>query len=553
MTSRIFNKETGRINDVEISSSPDTIALLVASIRQICLAFKKIELPCTPERERAALENFIAIEQSFEMFTLPREDYERFSLVSSMLWDGVMRNIRLDTLVPRHGPGATAERISGNQKFAWQFWNERLELYFPLIDNGFPVSIGEFCRQEAELEKVSFIPWELETPVRVTPVPKTLKGPRIIAIEPCCMQYAQQGIRRALYASIESHWLAAGHINFRDQSINQSYAMSSSLDGRLATIDLKDASDRVPRDLALLMFRGNPELMGFIDACRSTHAEMPDGTIIGPLNKFASMGSALCFPVEAMYFYTICIVASLAKHDLPVSYSNLRKVAASVYVYGDDLLVPVDVATTVSDYLRKYNCMVNERKSFWTGKFRESCGVDAYLGFSVTPIYVGTTLPRHRRHGSEFLSWVATANLLFKKKYIRTSLFIFDKIESIFGELPSVHEESPVPGRNHFWSRPNLPKRRNVDTQQIEIKCWVPSPVYRTDILEGYAALQKSLYKLLGKSEEPYKVRSSHPLDVFLRQVEKEASLDEKHLERTAQHGAVALKRRWVPNYQFGI
>lgn len=45
MLGRIFHRDTGRINDDKNTNSPNDTARLVACIRQICLAFKKIELP----------------------------------------------------------------------------------------------------------------------------------------------------------------------------------------------------------------------------------------------------------------------------------------------------------------------------------------------------------------------------------------------------------------------------------------------------------------------------------------------------------------------------
>jgi hypothetical protein len=153
----IFDLETGRIHD-ELPTDSDTVARLVDSVRQICLAFKKMELECTPARTYAAFEGFIAIEQSFDMFSLPEEELQYFDLVSSVLWDDMLGDLRLDMLLPRHGPGATAERISGNQKFIWQRWHERLELYFPFFGNAVPLG----CALESGFEDVSFISQELE-------------------------------------------------------------------------------------------------------------------------------------------------------------------------------------------------------------------------------------------------------------------------------------------------------------------------------------------------------------------------------------------------------
>jgi hypothetical protein len=517
--SQIFNFETGRIYDETNSDFPT----IVESVRQICLTFKKVEIDCTPERTAAALNSFKAIEANFETFSASDARYKDFLSVSSVLWDNTIVGINPAECVPRHGPGATAEGISGNQKYLWRSWHDRLEPYFPLYSNGYPIGLP---LDSEELKLVTIVPEERERPVRVVCVPKTLKSPRIIAIEPCCMQYAQQGIRSALYRAIESSRMAAGHVNFTDQSINQELAISSSSTGQLATIDLSDASDRVPHDLAMEMFRSNPALREAIEACRSTRAELPDGTVLGPLRKFASMGSALCFPIEAMYFYTICVVALLKENNLPVTFRNCFQVSRNVYVYGDDIIVPSTNAMTILEYLRKYNCKVNVNKTFVSGSFRESCGIDAYLGEPVTPVYVRKLRPENRQQADRLISYVATANLFYKKGYWRTATLLFSLVEKILGPLPYVSETSPMLGRISFLGYRSA-TRWHRGFQRLEIKGWVPSPVYRTDELEGYGALSKCLLKLD---------------DLKNRLVSRDAL----HLERSALHGAVALKLRWL-------
>jgi hypothetical protein len=521
MLSLIFNLETGRMYDKNSDYCSDRPSV-IDSIRQICLAFKKLELACTPKRVHAALSDFVNTEQSFLSFSLQDPDRDLFHRVSRVLWDDLMANIRLDDCIPRHGPGATADRISGNQKYVWRVWHERLEPYFPLIDNAYAYSAVD----SKELEMVTFVKPELEQPVRVTPVPKTLKSPRIIAIEPCCMQYAQQAIRGVLYDKLESFWLTAGHVNFRDQSVNQKQALISSSDKSLATIDLSEASDRVPHELALSMFNGNPDLKDAIDACRSTHAQMPDGAVIGPLRKFASMGSALCFPIESMYFYTICVAAQLVKAKLPVTRRNIFNVSRDTYVYGDDIIVPSTKAIVVLDYLQKYNCKINTSKTFYNGNFRESCGVEAFEGELVTPIYLRKCFPENKHQPDRLISLVETANLFYKKGYWKTADYIFRKCEKLLGKLPYLPDNSPGLGRTSFHGYRTF-QRWNVRLQRFEIKCWVPESVYRKDILGGYGALNKSLSKLTGLK------------DLY-------ASRDALHLERSALHGAVALKRRWV-------
>jgi hypothetical protein len=547
MTSLIFDRRTGRILDENTTSDNITrcpcSSTIIESVRQICLAFKKVEVPCSSERNYIAVKGFTEIEQSFQMFSMPREDANEFSFVSFVLWNRMLRTIRPSMFIPRHGPGATAERISGNSKYNWRSWHDRLEPYFPSLENAYTLSAYD----SVEFEKLTIIPGDLERPVRVVPVPKTLKGPRIIAIEPCCMQYVQQGIRDVLYDVLESDDISAGHVNFRDQSVNQRLALSASNSGKLATIDLSEASDRVPWSLAKEMFSSNPELLGAIEACRSTHAELPDGTVIGPLGKFASMGSALCFPVEAMYFYTICVMALLEAHDLPVTRANCYTVSREIYVYGDDIVVPANEAVIVLDYLRKYNCKVNTNKTFYRGKFRESCGVDAYGGAEVTPVYVRKQKPENKQSAASLISWVATSNLFEQKGYYSSAKFMREACEKILGPLPIVSGESSALGRisrNGVYSV----ERWNIDLHRFEVKAWIPKPVFLKDPLDGYGALKKCLTIL--ETRETGSLEVDTPFEVTFDKKGHTmyglSSIDRRHLERSALHGAVTLKRRWV-------
>lgn len=547
MLGQLFCQESGRIYEHNHDHS-----VIVEAVRQICLFFKKIEMPCAPEREQKAIDAFVQVERDLSVFALGGSDAEFFSVVANLLWRDVLVGVNPLDLIPKHGPGATAERILGNQKYVWRRWHERLEPYFPFFSTGYTLSaIGS-----KEAEVVTFVPVEQEQPVRVVLVPKTLKAPRIIAIEPACVQYTQQAIQGFLYEALESHWLSKGHVNFSDQSINQRLAVMASKDGRMATLDLSDASDRVPYQLALSMFDCNPDLRDAIDACRSRFAKLPGGRVIGPLSKFASMGSALCFPVEAMYFYTVCVMALVAKRNLPVTVSSLYAASRDVYVYGDDIIIPTVDADVVLDFLQRYNCKVNTSKSFWTGRFRESCGVDAYAGEPVTPTYLRKTVPKNKRQASDLISWVATANLLYLKGYWRTASLMFCTCERILGPLPYVDPLSSALGRVSFLGYQSVTSW-NEDTQVVELTAWVPSPVYRCDMVDGYSALHKVLLSAEHRDNREQGATASYSLnsvEEHLREVAKDplkslnpSAVQYDHLERTAQYGAVTLKRRGVP------
>lgn len=513
----VFDMGTGRILD-----EPSIPA--IEGIRQIAYTFKKAKLDCSAKRIRTAIRQFIRIESDLKE-PLSQEDCQDYRAVCTHLWGNIFSSeVNPTEFIPRHGPGATAERISGNQKFLMQRWHERLEPYFPYYHFAFS---SESAYGSKEARGAKFVNGADEQPVRVITVPKTLKSPRIIAIEPVCMQYTQQAVSRYLVSTLERSPLTKGHINFQDQSVNRSLAILSSIDGSRATLDLSSASDRVPLSLAMDMFSTVPDLQGAIYACRSRKAELPTGEVL-TLRKFASMGSALCFPIEAMYFYTICIKALIELHSLPVTWEAIKKVAPNVHVYGDDIIVPTYAAEAVSNHLQKYYCKVNVSKSHWTGKFRESCGMDAYSGEEVTPTYVRSMRPRNRRDSSALISWVETSNLFYKKGYWLTSAYMSQICERYIGHLPIVGENCAGLGRVSF--QPYLTTERwNDRYQQREVRCWVASPVYQHDKLDGYPALAKCL---ISSHEGP-----------------PDPQVDEKHLVRTARHGAVTLKRRWTRPY----
>jgi len=566
---QIFDIKTGEMYNDDPQSNAGGIvprfSTLVEIVRQLCRIFQKVRIDCAPKRVKSALDNYIKVEHDFETFSLQDEDMAKFLAISSMLWDNMVADFQISDILPKHGPGATAERISGNQKYVWRRWHQRLEPFFPIIGSGYSLGVvhdhsdeGKQIGMAEELEMVSLVPRNEEQPVRVVTVPKTLKSPRIIAIEPCCVQYTQQALQKWLYARIEEYSLTFGRINFRSQEVNQRLAMTSSANGRLATIDLSDASDRVPADLALAMFNGNPDLRDAIEACRSTTAHLPDGRHVGPLRKFASMGSALCFPIEAMYFYTLCVMALLEAKGLSLSIRNIKKVSKDIHVYGDDIIVPTDEAVSVLDTLKKYNCKVNVDKTFMNGKFRESCGVDAYDGILVSPIYLRREPPRSRRHVHELISWVATANLFEKKGYQHTAQFMLSKCERYLGKLPYVSETSSALGRISLFGYKRPTGRFGRKYHRFEINAWVPTPVYRSDPLDGYGALVKCLLVL--EQRNPSSSSSFMKEEGFLPSYQEEnklrlagftsvdkAQVDKLHLKRSALHGAVALHRRWVP------
>jgi hypothetical protein len=494
--------------------------------------WKKINLPCSKERNEDAFRKFVECDAG--VATCPSDfaepaRLERFRRVSELLWTRILyradETVRNGDLSPKHGPGATAERISGNGKYVFREWTTRLEAAFPYTGYGL-ASLSQL-EEDFHLENVHFREPEDEMPVRVITVPKTLKTPRIIAIEPVCMQYTQQALLPVLVDAIERHEFTSGHVNFTDQSVNRELALIGSITGEYSTLDLSEASDRVSLVLVEQMLGSSAleNILHAILACRSTRADVPGHGVI-QLKKFASMGSALCFPVESMVFFTIAVCAILDELNLPDTAANVKNACQAVWVYGDDIIVATDKVPAVVDWLTSLQMKVNANKSFKTGKFRESCGMDAYNGERVTPVYLRRLPPDNRRSASEIVSCVSFANLLYQEGYWSTAKEVRHRIEALLGPLPTVLDTSPVLGWVSFCNRSFTFHRINMQLQKPELMGYVVHVGKDRDPIDGYPALLK----------------------YFLKRGE-EATSDVEHLTKSVLSGRVDIKRRWSTPY----
>ena len=413
----------------------------IRCVRQFCHAFAKIEIECSDERKASAVIRYLECEQELHQVQERLQDLTPdFARTAWELFSDVFTYVEHElyegTLVPKHGPGSTADSLTGNGKYEQAQWPLRLEPYMPA---------GEYVlpnwRHWQDLDDMEFLEPGDERPVKVTLVPKTLKTPRVIAMEPTCMQYAQQAIMKPLVESLERHDSLKWLIGFTDQLPNQELAREGSLHGNLATLDLSEASDRVSNQLVLALLSRTPFLSGAVQGCRSTKADVPDHGVV-PIIKFASMGSALCFPIEAMVFLTIIAEVWAESQGRRFTREDRKVLKGLVRVYGDDLIVPVEIAQSLSDRLEAYGLKVNRSKSFWNGKFRESCGGDFFAGEWVTPIRVRAVFPETRRQTDAVVSTVSLRNQLFELGLVGSVEFldrILERVLPVYPELPRGH------------------------------------------------------------------------------------------------------------------
>jgi hypothetical protein len=321
----------------------------------------------------------------------------------------------------KHGPGAVSDLGKESSKYEFPSWPESLESIFPYADMGFSSyeHWADSSKNQMEQEERSFQPSS-----KLIAVPKTINGPRLIASEPTSYQWCQQTVLDFLVHQVAKSRIRKS-IDFRSQTKNAELALEASHTEKYATIDLSAASDRVSCWLVERVFRRNPRLLQSFYACRTRYIrneidrESPSMYI---LRKFTTMGSALTFPTQTIIFTLIAIGCVVYIRQYSLLPKSIEVASEEVQVFGDDIIVPTDCWPLVQAVLEDLGLKVNPNKTFGTGKFRESCGCDAYDGDDVTKVSV-ISMPVVSRPGS-IMSSVDTHNNFLLKGYYRTAEYI---------------------------------------------------------------------------------------------------------------------------------
>lgn len=194
-------------------------------------------------------------------------------------------------------------------------------------------------------------------------VPKTALIDRSIETQPLLNGFGQLGLGMMMRKRLRTIG-----IDLDDQSNNQLLAYLGSLNGEYATMDLKDASGRNARELVRQTFPS--DWLHAMSLLRTPVVRMPDGTS-HVQEQWSGMGNGYTFEVETLLFWAIATLVS-----------------PWAIVYGDDIVIPSSKFTAVKGLLEVLGHKVNDRKSFDTTPFRESCGADFWDGTPVRPYFI---------------------------------------------------------------------------------------------------------------------------------------------------------------------
>lgn len=453
----------------------------VRALRQVLDLLSKLETP-TPIDPQDAIASWVRRNASLPTEMPESQLIRNASAVNAiLLWGIDLRDIK-----PRHGPGAVASREKPWAKMGFGHMFKSMEGEYPYTDYMF-LNYTHLCDELASLDKVV----EKDYPVtRLVAVPKDFRGPRLISVEPLETQWIQQGQARALMDRLEQHPLSRGHVNFASQEVNRTLALLSSESGQFATIDLKDASDRVSTSLVRAILPKG--VLKLLEASRSHATLLPQNAEV-ELRMFAPMGSAVCFPLESLVFYSV-IIGALQRQDSQKrspTHEDVKRHMRHVFVYGDDIIIKTEHFDLVMQALEEVGLQVNLNKCCAGPRFRESCGMDAYDGQDVTPVrlkhYPCRSTPVSLASSCDYI------NRLNELGLVRCSSFLERWTSREFGPIPRSARDLPLTIRvSHsaeagLYNHEHFKDRKNPGLQCYEYKVPVLAYSYAKSRLPSWS------------------------------------------------------------------
>lgn len=371
LLNRIFCRNSG-----QVLSTIDAGAIL--SIRQICEYFYKLAVPFPKQVETNAISNFIQNEKDLEGISVCektaafadqlRKDFETHYSFHTASASDILSN---------HRPRKTSGTFIGSDSL---FYLARLSdesHTFPSRNRAFAGFYKSYATATSS-KGYKLRPISEPDYSELLFVPKDSRGPRTICRESLKRLETQMAFFDFMCENLTR--ITQGAINFLDQGVNRALAESSSVDKRYATIDLKDASDRVSYNVVSRIFRNSPGLRWFIRGANRARHVMIHGTK-KQLYKLAGMGSGLTFPTMSLLIsLSIC---RLVVNRFGLPYEYVRK---NVFIYGDDIIIPIEWYDSATEGLSRIGLKTNVNKCFRNSHFRESCGADYYNGVPVIPV-----------------------------------------------------------------------------------------------------------------------------------------------------------------------
>lgn len=373
---RIFKGEDGTLL---VSPDPCSIYFL----RQFLLLDSKLISEPTALQKKEAIDGFRERQRILGKTKVMRD--HPVLVRAKLLLTRTLKDLDLSNITPRHGPGGVAEGLDRIERWGMTSWPRRAERWYPFHVYGSQSFLSIVASGPPSMVSNSHTKCSL--------VPKDYKGPRLISAESTATQYLQQGQMNAIMLYIDRHKLLSRSIKLRDQTHSQQMCKNAYANG-YGTIDLSNASDTVSAALVWYLLSGLPRLRSQLFCTRSQSMKIDHELV--RLTAFSPMGSAVCFPVETLVFWSITLAATrFVQHSwMDSTIPSESATASEISVFGDDIIAPGYAISTILGTLESVGCSVNKSKTCYATPFRESCGSEWINDIDVT-------ITRNRRYDYE--------------------------------------------------------------------------------------------------------------------------------------------------------
>lgn len=329
--------------------------------------------------DREARADFIRRNKELQQFRVPESELVkrlavRLDIDLNSEWDGVLCTsyLLMSKVVARGTQGSGAGLLAPRNDFLSKMFDKEISTTNLALHRYFLATApanwaGAFRRFP---QQAVYVPGG-----KLSSVPKDIKKNRTICVEPVLNMFYQQGCR----AQLEDCLVKRYRIDITtQQDKNKALARIGSIDGKLSTIDLSNASDTITVQLVERILPRNA--FATLMAVRSPfYTDGKHGAPV-PMNMISTMGNAFTFPLMTLIFTALCHVVA--------EFCNVKLSDRNFGVYGDDIIVPTVMADALLVALKHLGFLPNQAKSFTTGFFRESCGGDYLRGCDVRGVYL---------------------------------------------------------------------------------------------------------------------------------------------------------------------
>lgn len=341
--------------------------------------FSKLERPDSSklsERRIAAWEEWLESDQSIEHTGLFRPNWARAKIfIASVLKDFSLGSVSFTNgseFVPTRGRNSIESKLSRSE---WTCTPDNLDLWCRTVygHRGLKMAmrkrfaillakrgidarkLNRFlwlryrkypdCNKRIFNFKVSYVT-SLVHGNRFSTVPKNNLVDRPICVEPVANILTQRRVGLGIRASLQKIGV--------DLNVTAMLHRDVISIPRYATIDLKNASDRI--SIRLVKYLLPSRVYQVIEQSRSEMTLGLDDQFY-LINKISSMGNGFTFELMSLILYALC-----------------RSHTSDCSVFGDDIVVPNDVAPEVIKDLENGGFVVNMKKTHINDTYRESCG-----------------------------------------------------------------------------------------------------------------------------------------------------------------------------------